>query len=190
MATWHPKPTCCLSLRELADCRRDRDALIAEICRMIDGNILVVETGGRTIDVMRPGMEAARCPNLSCPRAPTVSLQGQEADSAMPVAPLLRARRSDMAVVSRQAGPGRRLLDHTEHEGLEIACGQISRARARRLTDGYEIPTYMEYFHFEPLGFVQARGGERRYVFTYSHRYYYLPGCRVGVIGRAAGFEP
>ncbi len=29
----------------------------------------------------------------------------------------------------------------------------------------YEIPTYMEYFHFEPLGYVQARGGERRYVF-------------------------
>jgi len=28
-----------------------------------------------------------------------------------------------------------------------------------------EIPTYMEYFHFEPLGYVQARGGERRYVF-------------------------
>ena len=27
-----------------------------------------------------------------------------------------------------------------------------------------EIPTYMEYFHFEPLGYVQARGGERRYV--------------------------
>ena len=29
----------------------------------------------------------------------------------------------------------------------------------------YEIPTYMEYFHFEPLGYVQARGGERRYIF-------------------------
>lgn len=29
----------------------------------------------------------------------------------------------------------------------------------------YEVPSYMEYFHFEPLGYVQARGGERRYVF-------------------------
>ena len=55
--TWHPKPPCCLSLRELADYRHDRGALIAEICRMIDGNILVVETCGRTIDVMRPGID-------------------------------------------------------------------------------------------------------------------------------------
>ncbi len=53
-----------------------RGALIAEICRMIDGNILVVETGGRAIDV-RPEHGSGTMPELSCPRAPTVARRGQ-----------------------------------------------------------------------------------------------------------------
>jgi hypothetical protein len=33
-------------------------------------------------------------------------------------------------------GPGRRLLDHTEHEGLEIAYGQILARACMEATDG------------------------------------------------------
>jgi hypothetical protein len=29
----------------------------------------------------------------------------------------------------------------------------------------YEVPTYMQSFGFEPLGYAQARGSERRYAF-------------------------
>jgi hypothetical protein len=42
---------------------------------------------------------------------------------------------------------------------------KFSRARAWRLLMAEEIPTYMQSFGFEPLGYVQARGGEPRYVF-------------------------
>jgi hypothetical protein len=62
-ATWHPKTPSRLSPREMADYRRSRDALIAEISRMIDGNVLVAEPGTGVVRVVRPSMEVPRCPN-------------------------------------------------------------------------------------------------------------------------------
>ena len=100
--------------------------------------------------------------------APAGAPQGQEANCTCVLAPPIGASQQQL---------------QPEQEP------QISRARARRLLMAYEIPTYMEYFHFEPLGYVQARSGERRYV-SRTDKTLCLPRCRAGIVGRAAGFEP
>ncbi len=62
-ARWHPKTPQRLSAQELADYRRGRDALVAEIARAIGGNILVAETGTGAATILRPHLAPKPCPN-------------------------------------------------------------------------------------------------------------------------------
>ena len=53
-----------------------------------------------------------------------------------------------------------------------------------------DIPTYMEYFGFEPLGYAQARGGERRYIFRCATGIIIFRGVDLASLGGLLALNP
>jgi hypothetical protein len=60
---WTPRPPKKLSERETADYRRARDALLGELARLNNWNVLLAEVGTGKMDVIEPSTEAPRCSN-------------------------------------------------------------------------------------------------------------------------------
>jgi hypothetical protein len=63
-ARWWPRVPPRPSIRELSDYRRGRDAFIAEVARVIGGNVLLVERGNGVMSVVKSAPRHARA-NIS-----------------------------------------------------------------------------------------------------------------------------